>query len=302
MPARSNDFQRLVFLIKKVLAGTAATVTESKFLTDLQTGDKREVDVCIETEVAGHPVVVCLECRDHQRLTSVEWVEQMIGKHRRLPTKALVLVSRSGFSKRARSVAKVSGVETMSYTSINEQEIEKTIDLTRSVWAMTYHVDVTKVVGVVPAVDALPGERVVLMQENYCYNSAGRLLGTINNMVSQVMQHEQLAETFRRDGTEAHTFLTAKLTKPTCMTGERVFIEKLEPRILRPLDELHITGKCRVRRARFDLTHGSLGPVRVAWGSSVLDGRRAMLVAMKREGAEPTVTLHLPELAEEKTD
>ena len=36
MPARSNDFQKLVFLVKKVLADTGATVTESKLLTDLR--------------------------------------------------------------------------------------------------------------------------------------------------------------------------------------------------------------------------------------------------------------------------
>lgn len=31
-----------------------ATVTESKSLTDLQTGDERDVDFCIEAEVGGH--------------------------------------------------------------------------------------------------------------------------------------------------------------------------------------------------------------------------------------------------------
>ena len=91
MPARSNEFQQLVFLVKKVLSPTTATVTESKLLTDLQTGDEREVDVCIEAELGGHPVVLCIECRDHKRQADVTWVEQMLSKHQRLPTGTLVL-------------------------------------------------------------------------------------------------------------------------------------------------------------------------------------------------------------------
>ena len=116
MPARSNDFQRLVFLVKKVLAGTNATVTESKFLKDLQTGDDREVDVVIEAELGGHPVTLCIECIDHTRPASVTWVEQMHSKHQRLPTGTLVLASRSGFSRKARSLAKVAGLELLTYT------------------------------------------------------------------------------------------------------------------------------------------------------------------------------------------
>jgi hypothetical protein len=48
MPARSNDFQRLVYLVKKLLA-RSATVTESKPLRHRGTNDFREMDICIET-------------------------------------------------------------------------------------------------------------------------------------------------------------------------------------------------------------------------------------------------------------
>lgn len=70
-----------------------------------------EVDVCIEAEVGGHTVVICIECRDHSRTADVTWVDQMKGKHERLPTNTLVLASRSDFSKRARSAAKVAGIQ-----------------------------------------------------------------------------------------------------------------------------------------------------------------------------------------------
>jgi hypothetical protein len=41
------------------------------------------------------------------------------------------------------------------------------------------------------------------------------------------------------------------------------------------------------------MRHGRLGPIEVAWGSSTLDGKGAMLLAVKAEGADPTLTLHL---------
>ena len=85
MPARSNEFQRLTFLVKKLLAGSA-TVSESKLLVDRRTGTEREVDVCIESTVGGQPVVVSVECQDHGRSADVSWVEQMKAKHEHLAT------------------------------------------------------------------------------------------------------------------------------------------------------------------------------------------------------------------------
>ena len=98
MPKRTNEFQKLVFLVKKH-AADGATVTESKFLCDNITETKREVDICIESSLAGHSVTVSIECRDHNRKADVKWVEEMKAKHERLSTNALILVSRSGFSK-----------------------------------------------------------------------------------------------------------------------------------------------------------------------------------------------------------
>jgi hypothetical protein len=80
MPKRTNDFQRLVYLIRTNVAGDS-TVTESAMLTDRLTGSKREVDVCIDGEVGGHSLMVCIECRDHQRVADVTWVDAMKAKH-----------------------------------------------------------------------------------------------------------------------------------------------------------------------------------------------------------------------------
>ena len=74
MPKRSNDFQRLVYLVRLNLAA-GAHVTESKMMRDRLTRRFREVDVVIKGKVGSQPVVVCVECRDHKRVADVTWVD-----------------------------------------------------------------------------------------------------------------------------------------------------------------------------------------------------------------------------------
>jgi hypothetical protein len=123
MPKRTNDFQRLVYLVRVNLAA-GATVTESKMLTDLVTKHQREVDVCIEGHVGGDPVMVCVECRDSRRVADFTWVNTMKGKHERLPTNALILASRRGFTPEAREVAASYGITTVSLEEVDQAEAD----------------------------------------------------------------------------------------------------------------------------------------------------------------------------------
>jgi hypothetical protein len=72
----------------------------------------------VEGSVGGHPVVVSIECRDHQRVADVTWVEMMKGKHERLPINALILASRGGFSAEARTVAATYGIQTFTIEEV----------------------------------------------------------------------------------------------------------------------------------------------------------------------------------------
>jgi hypothetical protein len=111
MPARSTPFQKLVLHLQEQLSPTA-TVAESAFLIHRLTGESREVDVVVRATVGEHPVVVSLECIEHGRPADVTWVEQMITKHAHLDTNRLVLVSLSGFSDQAVTLARGLGITT----------------------------------------------------------------------------------------------------------------------------------------------------------------------------------------------
>ena len=95
MPKRTNEFQKLIYLIQHQLADDAI-VTESKLLLDNTTGKKVEVDIVVDTQKGGIPIIIGFECTAKTRPATVEWINQMIGKHQGLPTDKVVLVSKSG--------------------------------------------------------------------------------------------------------------------------------------------------------------------------------------------------------------
>ncbi len=116
MPKRTTPFQMIVHSVRKHTATPGVTVTESKELFDPQLNTTREVDVVVEGDFDGEPVVTSIEVMQHGRPASLPWVEQQIGKHQHLPTNLLVLVSKSGFSQNAlaRVAAEGGWVQTMS--------------------------------------------------------------------------------------------------------------------------------------------------------------------------------------------
>src|SRR5271156_1613885 len=136
MPKRTNDFQKLIRMLTQLL-GDNAVVEESKMLTDLVSGEQREVDIYAEGTLAGHTVNIGIECRDHQRKQGVEWVEQMRTKHERLPTNLLILVSSSGFTDSAIAKANTYGIKTIAPTRADSDlaaEVAASLGVTMMAW------------------------------------------------------------------------------------------------------------------------------------------------------------------------
>jgi hypothetical protein len=101
MPKRSTPIQAIVRLVRQHFAQPGVTITESKELRDAVLGIDREVDIVIEGELDGEPMVISVEVIEHGRPATLPWVEQILRKHRNLPTNRLLLVSKSGFSPKA---------------------------------------------------------------------------------------------------------------------------------------------------------------------------------------------------------
>jgi len=124
MPKRSNLFQRLVKLLHDRIDKNWI-VTESKMLTHRLTGEEREVDIVLESNLGAHSLIVSIECVDKKRPASSPWVESMAKKHEFLPTSKLVLWSANGFYRPAIVTAEKLGIDIVSQSDNTNIEWSK---------------------------------------------------------------------------------------------------------------------------------------------------------------------------------
>ena len=115
MPARSNEFQRIVkYIYEQVSDG--ATVTESGTLRE-RDGTPRELDILIEWKFAGVDLQMAVECRDYTRQQNIQWVDDLIGKYHDLKVNKVVAISSSKFYMPAKRKASEHGIEVI---TVNE--------------------------------------------------------------------------------------------------------------------------------------------------------------------------------------
>jgi hypothetical protein len=127
VPKRSNDFQRLVRRIYSQTRTRGAVVTESVMVTPTGSGKPREVDILIEGHVNDVAIRVAVECRDHKRPATIEWIDGLIGKYCNLPIDRVIAVSRCGFTKEALQKAASNQIQTRSLREALETEWPETL-------------------------------------------------------------------------------------------------------------------------------------------------------------------------------
>lgn len=290
MPKRSNQFQRLVFLVKQQVAADAE-VTESKLLQDRLTGAGREVDVCIERPVGGHLVRVCIECRDNKRKADVTWVEQMKTKHERLPTNMLVLVSREGFTREAEKVTNKYGIETLSLKRVDAASLDRLFGGLSSVWARAVTLRPAKVVIQVSETDGLPSERVSAFPDNAIFTATGKLLGPVRDLIGSWLRSEKVMKEILSRGGVSHKGFMLRWDEPSDAQGDPLCLRKEEPLMVRRIEHIEVVGECEFDVNVFPLGHGLLGRVKVSWGTGHFMGEESFLVASEDEEGKKVASI-----------
>jgi hypothetical protein len=278
MPKRTTDFQRLVYLVRTNLA-EGATVTESKMLLDRSTGREREVDVCIEGTVGGQPVLVSVECREHQRVADVSWVESMKAKHERLSTNALILASSSGFTSGARAVATQYGIHTFTLEEVETTDFAGLFGEASELWIKSVTLTARKVTVQVPAQGDLPEESVVAVADNVVYSADGTPLGSIGRFVERMLEAKSTRQEMLDKGMEEHKSFELRWLQPQSENHPSFYLMKLDPETLRQIEAIRVVGSCEFKIASFGMRFARLGGISVAWGKTDIHGRDTMIVA-----------------------
>ena len=278
MPRRSNDFQRLVYLVRLNLAD-GATVVESKLMRDRITKSYREVDVVIKGHVGSQPVVVSIECRDHKRVADVGWIDAMKAKHDRLETNALLLASSAGFTKEATEVAKKYGIETFTLENQDSANLPSLIGPEGTLWHRACKFSASKVRVAVAQTADLPPETVVCNPENLVFLEDGSELCQVDEIVSTMMTSDEVHSFLLREGREEHAFFELTWESPRDSLDRSFYMQKIEPPALRLVESINVVGPCKIEVGAFCMRRSRLGSISVEWGKSTLSGLDAMAVA-----------------------
>ncbi|MEU4811893.1 hypothetical protein AB0H20_22040 [Nocardia fluminea] len=274
-----------------------AVVTESKMFLDPDSGVEREVDICIEHTVAGHLIRICIECSSHQRARDVGWVEQMHGKHQRLPTNLLVLASESGFTRSAVEKARSFNIDTAVPgevpDSFGSDLVGKVDELRLKTFTMTPE---RMRIWVEPTRDRA-AEIVAALPDTLIFLADNTELTTAAELAAGLVRNVDMNNEVSRDARGNETYFTvyfdpAQLPDPSTGSMHDIYLQKedADDKYLRRISRLEIVGPVRVQIAGIPLTHGEFRGLGYATGSSMLGEHPVLFVATETAEGQRQVT------------
>lgn len=123
-------FQDLTAIIEKVFVGDSFTRVESPaYLPELTSGARREFDVLITRTQDHHTTRTAIECKDTADKVDLPIVEGFAPKSRGCGVHRAILVSRAGFTRGALRKAAELGIDCMTLSSANIDDVRVRMEL-----------------------------------------------------------------------------------------------------------------------------------------------------------------------------
>jgi hypothetical protein len=288
MPARSNEFQRLITIIEQFINPPDATVTESKELLDKIVNRMREVDIVIEGRIGSHSIIVGIECTggDESRPATLEWVEQMWGKHQSLPTDKLILVSQSGFSKSASLKAEWLGIKTYTLAEAENVDWPSVVRKFESIRMVNFLMPFITAINVICIGDpdtVLDVEKLKL-PDSKLFDPFGNELGSpwavANRWIVDPNLINKLEEVAFTDATTILKFERKMKEGVYLIDGTGVKWE---------VDALQIEAKCRKEVSTISLKQTSYGDAAVAHGKGQSFGTPTQVIVVQQQNTDPSL-------------
>jgi hypothetical protein len=288
MPKRTTPFQAMVRMVREHFAQPGVRITESKFLRDAVTGIEREVDVVIEGEFDGEPMVISAEVIEHKRPATLTWVEQMLRKHRDLATNRLLLVSKSGFSANALALIET---EAGRAEALSPELVE--VDgsaVVKRLYVDNVNYNPTRCIAHVQS----GGERIAVEGEPLTdvYAADGTLLGPLSYLVQDAVNLEPVRHGLLM---EAHKHpekdKVKRFSLGFAMPQLGCHLKQVETGELHLIEDVEIWGDFSVYQTEVPLTLTKLGDAPTPLPKPPIAGRPAVWVGIPNPAAQTmTVT------------
>lgn len=111
MPQRSNEFQRFIARVEKIIHADGATVTESAMVYNHAVSASQELDVLVSFAIGGRKYLTGIQIQDRSRKATAEWVNSSAKQRDQMRLSKMVLVHSKGFTKQAIRAAEYEGIE-----------------------------------------------------------------------------------------------------------------------------------------------------------------------------------------------
>lgn len=296
MPKRTTPFQAMVRIVREHYAQPGVTITESKLLRDAVTGIEREVDVVVEGQFDGEPMVISAEVIEHKRPATVTWVEQILRKHRDLPTNRLLLVSKSGFSANALSLIETEAGRVEALTP-------ELVEVDGSAVVKRLYVDNVNYKPTRCIVQVQTGgEQITVQGEPMTdvYAADGTLLGPLSYLVQDAVnlepvRHGLFAEAHKNPEKDKVKGFSLGLAMPQL----GYHLKQVETGELHLIEGVEIWGDFSVYQTEVPLTLTNLGGRTYAAAEAPIAGRPAVWVGTNNRAAQTmTVTWQTTDAAD----
>src|SRR2546423_3686608 len=281
MPKRSNDFQKLIYLIHHQLAGNAI-VTESKFLHDKAANIDREVDIVIETQVGDYPLLIGIECQGRGRVADVAWVEQMKSKHESLPTNKLILVSQSGFTEAAHTKAKSYGIETMTMGQAVRADWNFLVGRTTTIQIEKWGIEPAGCIAILEqSDDHINRLELDLDQQLYTEEGNNAPVVTVREAIEIILDihAEHITEQLGKTNPDEHTYSIFKMQFR--VPNGTSFVDTSNVR--RKISSLLIIGHSHRETELIEMEDGSFGSAQIAFGTTKTVDAKSLVTIVEHE-------------------
>ena len=253
----------------------------------------------------GTETVIAIEAASRRRPASVDWVEQMIGKHKNLPTNKRVLVAEHGFTKQARALAIAENMVPITAEVLTDADPAfRIVNSVRSLWP--------KQISLTPESAPVwvdnPGVGVEWFHappnvQVFAEDGSSIELRQVTNALIEANWHRTIDQIELADIAEnmdAYAVIRVGPGWTVKLDGEQrsLYVERRlegqKPELLR-IDGMEVTAKAEIRVSEIPLHHRRLSEINVqyAFGEGAIGDTPALFVATEgEEGGKVSIRLN----------